>query len=616
MNNKENQNIAVWALTEKGLAVACACAEKINAAGLLAPAGRKITAKGMECISFDSLHQAVTRAFNTYDGHVFVMAAGIVVRTIAPLLKDKTSDPAVVVVDEAACHAVSLVSGHLGGANALCLQVAAALDADPVVTTATDTRGILAMDEMARRIGATVENKATIKLVSTAMLCGQPVALVCEKEIYSRFYQNADNAPAHMCDPTDGDLEPYAAVCVVSEKVYDLPLDMAGKTLLIRPANLVAGIGCNKNTQAREIRDAVEKVFADHHLSMLSVAEFATVEDKKAETGLVSFARSFGKELVWFSADVLNEVDAPNMSPPSVYAQTHIGARGVAEPAALKAAGKSAHLVVPKQKIGNVTVAVAKKAVDLSCGTLFVVGIGPGDAAHMTGQARQMIRQSDVIAGYGKYIDLVADLSEGKATLSTGMTKETQRVDAAIAAAAAGKTVSLVCSGDAGIYGMAGLVYERMDILGADFEVAVTPGITAAASAASLVGAPLTNDFITLSLSDLLTPKKTVEQRIETAAASNMVTVIYNPVSKKRTTLIRLLRERFLSQRDKTTPVGVVTHALRPGQEIFVSTLADFLDCPMNMNSAVIIGNSDTTIINGRMVTRRGYEKKCNCSGI
>ena len=182
--------------------------------------------------------------------------------------------------------------------------------------------------------------------------------------------------------------------------------------------------------------------------------------------------------------------------------------------------------------------------------------------------------------------------------------------DKAIKAAAKGKTVSLVCSGDAGVYGMAGLVYERMQQTGMVVDVEVSPGVTAAIAAASLMGAPLANDFITLSLSNLLTPTETVERRIELAAASDMVTAVYNPVSQKRRKLIHRLQSEFLKHRKGSTPVGVITHALRKGQKMEISTLKGFLECDMNMNSLVIIGNSDTEVVSGRVVTRRGYERK------
>ena len=243
-------------------------------------------------------------------------------------------------------------------------------------------------------------------------------------------------------------------------------------------------------------------------------------------------------------------------------------------------------------------------------GKLFVLGIGPGGIDYMTARTRQLIEISDAVAGYKKYIELISSLTGNKEIISTGMTKEIERVDMAIDAAASGRSVSLVCSGDSGIYGMAGLVYERMEARDIQVEVEVSPGVTAGIAAGSLLGSPLTNDFITISLSNLLTPTKTVKKRISAAAQSDMVTAVYNPVSKRRKELIEFLQQQFLEFRDKSTPVGVVTHALRDGQRVEIRSLEDFLDAEMDMNSILIIGNSDTCIIKGKMVTRRGYEKK------
>ena len=243
-------------------------------------------------------------------------------------------------------------------------------------------------------------------------------------------------------------------------------------------------------------------------------------------------------------------------------------------------------------------------------GKLFVLGIGPGNINYMTIKTRHLLETSDVIAGYKNYIELIAPFAINKEIISTGMTKEIERVDKAIEAAANGKTVSLVCSGDAGIYGMAGLVYERIESTGIDVEVEASPGVTAAIAAGSLLGSPLSNDFITISLSNLLTPTETVKKRIVSSAQSDMVTVVYNPISKKRKELIEFLSREFNKYRAKTTPVGIVTHAFREGQRKEIRTLDNFLEAEMDMNTVLILGNSDTCIINGNMVTKRGYDKK------
>ena len=507
------EEIAFWALTGKAVNQCLTCAERLMTGTLFVPDKLSGIQSKTQVRTFAQFVTALGEHFFEFDAHLFIMASGIVVRAIAPHLKDKTADPAVMVADEAGQHVISLTSGHLGGGNAWAVKIAAAIGAEPVITTATDVNGILALDALAQRIGAVVENKHMIKKLSTCMLNEVPTALVCDRDLYDACYGRQHIRPDHYDAVDDFDLAKYSALCVISEKMVDLDEELLQKTLLIRPKSLVLGIGCNKGTSREEIAEAVKGVCHDHHLSLLSISKVATVAQKKDEPGLVAYAGSIGGKLISFSAETLNQVDAEGMSPPSAYAEKHIGAKGVAEPAALQCAGAGALLLVSKQKIGNVTVAIAKKASGYTAkkkGRLFVVGIGPGEDAYMTAHARQMLTNSDIIAGYHKYIEHIEGLIDNKEVVSTGMTRETERVDAAIQAAVEGKTVSLVCSGDAGIYGLAGLVYERMHRKGADVAVAISPGITAAAAAASLVGAPLTNDFITLSLSNLLTPTETV----------------------------------------------------------------------------------------------------------
>ncbi|MBU1056056.1 MAG: precorrin-3B C(17)-methyltransferase [Proteobacteria bacterium] len=614
MNDQmDKKEIAVWTLNENALRLAFKCADIINAKALFTPSAKANGYQDVRLIVYDRFTQSLTEHFYEYEAHIFIMASGIVVRSIAPLIRDKASDPAVLVIDEKGKHVISLVSGHLGGANDLSARVASALGAEPVITTATDVSGIVAVDEIAQRIGAKVENKEMIKKVSASMLNNAPVALICDYELFETYYGKAGYKPDHFEKPNAAALSNYAAVCFITEKIFELDKELLEKSLFIRPHSLFVGIGCNKNTSQKEISDAVCEVFEQQGLSPISIAGVFTIDKKKDEAGLLEYVQTIGLNLQYYNAETLDNIDAEGMSAPSAYAQKYVKAKGVAEPAALLGAGPGSQLIVAKQKKGNVTVAVARKK-DIcpakDKGKLFVLGIGPGDLDYMTEHVRRVLKSSDVIAGYGKYIELVEPVIKGKEIISTGMTKETERVDKAIQAAAEGKTVSLICSGDAGIYGMAGLVYERMVSAGIEIDIEVSPGVTAAAAAASLLGAPLTNDFITISLSDLLTPTETVIKRIEITAASDMVTAVYNPVSKRRKELITRLQAEFLKYRDKKTPVGVVTHALRKGQKKEIRTLSNFLDCDMNMNSVIIIGNSDTVVINGHMVTKRGYERK------
>ncbi len=605
--------IAVWCLSERGLRHAKRLAEALDIHCFL-PQNKQGIA-GLPTTFFDRLKPAVREAFRRYPAHVFIMATGIVVRVIAPLLTSKTVDPAVVVLDEGGQHAISLVSGHLGGANMLAETVAAHTGADPVVTTATDVVGLTAFDTLARRIGAKVEPKTAIKATATALLNGDPIALVCDRKAYDTLRTEVP-AATHFEALDPEALKGFEAVCVLSDAAPPLPEALKGKTLFLRPPTLCLGIGCNRGTSENEIEEAVLTTLRDRSLSPLSVFAVASADRKTDEPGLAAFAEAWKVPFLTYPPEALNAVSETEggLSPDSEHAMRHLGVRGVAEPAALLGAGEGSRLIVPKQKIGNVTVAVARRAwrVPRREGSLTVVGIGPGDPAYMTPNAKRALREADTIVGYTKYVKLIEDFTAGKEIIQTGMTKEMERVTAALDAAASGKRVALVGTGDAGIYGLAGLVLEMAEKRGDAFPIHVSPGITAAVAAAAVAGAPLANDYITLSLSDLLTPRETVLARIEAAAASGMVTVVYNPKSKKRTELIKRLRQAFLEYRAPDTPVAIVTHAFREGQVRVLTTLKDFLKEEITMNSVVIIGNADTVILpipdNPRMVTKRGYK--------
>ncbi|MED4878378.1 precorrin-3B C(17)-methyltransferase, partial [Anoxybacillus geothermalis] len=247
-------------------------------------------------------------------------------------------------------------------------------------------------------------------------------------------------------------------------------------------------------------------------------------------------------------------------------------------------------------------------------GKLLIVGFGPGSVDHMTKRAREAIEESDVIIGYKTYIELVRDLIAGKEIISTGMTEEVSRAQAAVKWAERGKTVAVISSGDAGLYGMAGLVYEVLIEKGwtkaSPIEVEVIPGISAIHSCAALLGAPIMHDACTISLSDHLTPWELIEKRIDAAAAADFVIALYNPKSGRRTRQIVEAQRILLRHRSPETPVGLVKSAYRERQHIVLTDLAHMLDHEIGMLTTVIIGNSTTFVYDGLMITPRGYQRK------
>jgi cobalt-precorrin 5A hydrolase/precorrin-3B C17-methyltransferase len=415
----------------------------------------------------------------------------------------------------------------------------------------------------------------------------------------------------------------------------------------LRPVNLVVGIGCNSGTSGDEIEAAVRGTLEEHNLVFLSVGSLATISIKANEPGLKLFAEKYGFPLQSFSPEELNRVEGTERSD-IVFKAT--GAHAVAEPAALLAAGTE-KLIVPKQKKGNVTVAIAEtRKVQSSefrvqsekeatsgpkTGRIYIVGTGPGSLEHITPAAQEAIRRSDVIVGYGTYLDLITELLQGKEVLSTGMTQEVDRCRKAVELAMGGRSVAVVSGGDPGVYAMAGLVFE---ILKAEAEkmgrwevekteqnktlpssqlrnfstsmpaVEVIPGISALNASASRLGAPLMHDFACISLSDRLTPWEVIEKRVEAAAAADFVIVLYNPRSKGRAGHINRTREIVLKHRGPATVVGIVKGAMREHESVIVTDLEKMRDSDIDMQTTVIIGNSKTFVWNHLMVTPRGYQ--------
>ncbi len=239
---------------------------------------------------------------------------------------------------------------------------------------------------------------------------------------------------------------------------------------------------------------------------------------------------------------------------------------------------------------------------------IYVVGIGPGGRAYMTPQARDAIEESDVIVGYTLYVDLVKELTAGKEVKSTAMKQEVDRCRMALASAMEGKTVAFVCSGDAGVYGMAGVMAEVAEEY-PEVEIITVPGITAACSGAAVLGAPLIHDFAVISLSDLLTPWEKIEKRLKAAAEADFVVCLYNPKSRKRRDYIDRAARIMSCGKSWDTPCGYVKNIGRDGETAVVCTMKDLLDNDdIDMFTTVFVGNSMTRVINGRLVTPRGYK--------
>lgn len=240
-------------------------------------------------------------------------------------------------------------------------------------------------------------------------------------------------------------------------------------------------------------------------------------------------------------------------------------------------------------------------------GKLYVVGFGPGGKEHMTVKAVEVIEKADVVTGYTTYVELLKEFFPNKNYIATPMMREVERCRIAVKEAMKEQTVAMVSSGDSGIYGMAGIIYQVADELQADIEIETVPGVTAASAAASVLGAPLMHDLAIISLSDLMTPLDLIMKRVDCAGLGDMIVCLYNPKSKKRTDYVEQAAEILLKYRRPETPVGIVRNAGRKDETKCLTTLGELKNAEIDMFSIVIIGNSQTYISKDRMITPRGY---------
>jgi len=302
--------------------------------------------------AFRELRGFIEEAFPRYEGLIFIMATGIVVRVIAPLIKGKDVDPAVVVMDEAGRFAVSLLSGHLGGANELAREVAGLIGATPVITTATDVCNKSCAEDIARELDCEIENVSGIKEINSAFLHDKPVAISLpagERETLSGcgnfiFFDTLKGLFA----------SDYPARIAVTNRMLD---GLAERCLILRPKNIIIGVGCNRNTSAEEIGDVVFKVLKDAGLSQTSIRNLATIDLKRDEDGILKFANKYGLTIDFFTKEELDRAGV--VTAPSLHVIAAVGVGGVCEPAAMLSA-RVLKLLVPKVKSGNVTVAVAE----------------------------------------------------------------------------------------------------------------------------------------------------------------------------------------------------------------------------------------------------------------
>jgi len=572
------------------------------------------------CRSYSgSLKDHVAQLWSEHRALIFGLATGAVVRLISPLLSHKLSDPAIVVVDEAGEHVISLCSGHSGGADRLTRLLAVTLGAAPVLTGAAAASGLPGVDVLGQPFGWR-RGAGNWTGVSAAIARGHPVQVIQEAGSTLWRQHLLPNHPFEFLEP--GSHPPPSTAALVRISAEESEDGGALPTVQWHPRVLWVGIGCERGTSKALIEEAIAQVFETHHLAAAAIAGIATLDLKADEPGLVALGQEWDWPLRCFPAALLQTIPVPT---PSAVVAAEVGTPSVAEAAALQAAGEESwanaapRLRVTKQIVrsatepGAVTVAVAQAEREFTGrrGNLFLVGTGPGALDQITPAAQTAVAQADAVIGYGLYIDLIRPLLRpGQIIEPWPITQERQRAERAIALAQWGLDVAVVSSGDCGIYGMAGLVFEELRVRGWDGQtpgVQVFPGISALQAAAARVGAPLMHDFCAISLSNLLTPWEVIEKRLRAAAQADFVTALYNPRSQTRQSQLLKAQEIFLAHRVPETPVAIVRSAFREDEQVRLTTLAQLQAQPVDMLTLVLIGNQSTRQFADWLITPRGY---------
>ena len=594
-------------------------------------------------VFFSDAMEHLSKLFQDGIPIVGVCASAVLIRGVAKSISDKKTEPALVAVAEDGSAVVPLLGGH-HGANDMARKISELLGVDPAITTSGDIRFGIALDEPPE--GFVLANPEDVKEFSVSMLAGESLMISSDENHSCLDYVRgnktigSDHKQVFYNWLKVSNL-PFSAFENLQISLTSKAVSGSKEHLVYHPKTIVVGVGCERGTDPEELISLVRNTLKKNKIAPESVAAVVSIDLKSDEPAIHALTEKFADKpgesspARFFDAAALEE-QTPKLQNPSKTVFKEVGCHGVAEGAALAAAGKSGKLVIPKIKSKHATCAVAQsdelidpQKTGKSQGTLFIVGTGPGSPKWRLPEAEEMLKNSSDWVGYGLYLDLIADLNKNRFGKEKHrlhrfeLGQEEKRVRHALNLAAQGKIVALISSGDPGIYAMATLVFEMLERTDTEpdkhsewrrIRVVSTPGISAMQAAGALAGAPLGHDFCSISLSDLLTPWDTIKSRIIAAAKSDFVIAFYNPVSSKRINQLSEAHEILLKHRSPDTPVILAHNLGRSGERVNVVTLACMEPSEVNMLTVVIVGSSQSKKIqlpNGvvRVYTPRGYQK-------
>jgi len=542
-------------------------------------------------INFSNFGETLRELFATETPIIAICAAGIIIRTLAPLLSDKRAEPPVLAVAEDGSAVVPLLGG-LHGVNDLAREIAAALGVQPAITTTGDIRFRTAL--LSPPQGYYLANPEDAKTFISNLLAGAKVRL---------------EGAASWLSESNLPIAPDAKLTIrVTEKAIAPTPDC----LVYHPQIVAVALTKLSNIEPEIAVSFVQQVLEKAGLAAASVAGFFALKNEMGNPALEAVSQYFKVPVRFFNLSELVELDLIEFI------------ENKAAQIALTAAGANSHLIESDRSNSvNCEIALAAqpfdaRAIGISRGKLAIVGTGPGGAPWMSPEVKEILREATDWVGYKFYLDLAGTLRFGQKRHDSDNREEIDRARFALDLAASGKSVAVVSSGDPGIFAMAAAVFEAIDFdakpewQGIDIRVA--PGISAMQAAAAAIGAPLGHDFCVISLSDILKPWEVIEQRIAAAAAADLVMAFYNPISKQRIWQLPKAIDILLQSRDAKTPVILGRNLGRPGQSVRVCTLGEFQPQDADMRTLVIVGSSQTRIIPRKygdvwVYTPRRYEK-------
>jgi len=571
----------------------------------------KSTDKGREkeIIHVQKPREILIKTWPEVDLIIFIGSIGASIRIINSFLTSKDQDPGVIVIDNKCSKIVPLIGLHQSNTQNIAFQISNLFGGQIIETSNSNDQRFLNLDSFGNEWGW----KRTGKIKDWSNLVikqAKNEKIFCKQLSGNSLWKTSESGEIinqidqEETEKTDATF--HVSIFENHETTWHPPV-------------LWIGIGCERNTSKALIANSLKNFLKSRNLSHCSISGFATVDIKKDEKGILELAEDNNFPIKFFSKEDLSKIIVPN---PSSTVQKEIGTPSVAEASCLLAAGEESKLIeekkifkgkdFPQIKSGAVTIAVAesKNQYFPTNGEIHVIGSGPGDISFITNKAKKALSRCTVWVGYKMYLDLIKPLKRSDQVLvESKLTQEKERCIKAIKLAEEGIKVALISSGESGFYGMAGLLLELLQKIKKEYRpyFEVHPGISSVQLAAALGGAPLMNDFCSISLSDKLTPWSLIEKRIEGALLGDFVIALFNPQSIERNWQLKSVIDKCLKSRSSNTPVLIARQVGREDQSKKFFTLNNIPYKEIDMLSIIIIGNSQTTLIDEIFLTPRGY---------